>query len=153
MSIRDHLFARFWLPLPALEDYDRLSTLDSLIRRIVVFLGLRWFRINRQFLRILYLRKKIATRQKILRCVQSLSQPCLDLEYRICLLWSRSIDAVKSLVGHWRMQIESIDYGPAFERLSDGSIRQDERTFARIACIDSLSAKHPWMDFSDYQIA
>jgi hypothetical protein len=80
-----------------------------------------------------------------------LEQWCV-LQQKIDFLCSKSKSSLRSLVGHWKTRIETVDYGPCFRRLSDGSLRQESRTIARMRGRDTLLAKYPWMDLVDHQI-
>lgn len=64
------------------------------------------------------------------------------------------------LLGRWKSASTLVDYGPASVcrpdgsaiRLRDGSPVLESRTQARMNGIDTLLAKHPWLDLVDRQI-
>jgi hypothetical protein len=71
-------------------------------------------------------------------------------------LWYIASSAFRSFRGHLRnhnaKEYPSVDFGPAFQRLGDGSLQPDDRTNARSVGIDTLSAKYPWIDTVDCRI-
>jgi hypothetical protein len=70
--------------------------------------------------------------------------------------WNKCSVTLRSAHGHWRTQISTsyptADFGPALQRLPDGSFQPRIETQARIRGIDSLLATRPWIDIVDMQI-
>jgi hypothetical protein len=55
-------------------------------------------------------------------------------------------------LGHLRNHNARVEYGRPFQRLPDGSYRDEPRTLARISDTDKILAMYPWMDLVDRRI-
>jgi hypothetical protein len=75
---------------------------------------------------------------------------------RLRTLWQIWCRGFRSLCGHIEMQSSTaslaVDLGPVWDKLPDGSYRENARTAARSRCIESLLAKCPWVDSVDLRM-
>lgn len=71
-------------------------------------------------------------------------------------LWRIWCLSLRSLRGHIEMQLSTerlaVDLGPAWDKLPDGSYRENTRTAVRSRCVEVLLARHPWVDSVDLQM-
>jgi hypothetical protein len=86
-----------------------------------------------------------------------------DATLRLCALFWRLLDTTyilrasfDSFLAHTRIRFAtrppSVDYGPAFHRLSDGTYQAEARTLARAEYTKAVSATRPWADTVDLEI-
>ena len=72
---------------------------------------------------------------------------------RLSILWCVWQSSYMSFLGHMKnhnaKDFPSVCFGPALERLPDGSLRPVVRTQARTIGIDTLRATYPWVDTVD----
>jgi hypothetical protein len=78
------------------------------------------------------------------------------LAFRLSNTWCIWNGAARSFAGHIRIQSSkerlAVDLGPAPVLTPDGSLIDQPATRARVASIENLSAKYPWIDIVDRRI-